>query len=442
MPQKPPITITHDGITDTLAGWQRRTGIPAETIRSRVNHQGWPVARALTEAVAAKFAKSNKKPTPAPKPCPPMKPHATGQGVVRWTVGGREHSRYMGQWGSDEAATAYRRFQMEWAASATPPTATSGRGLLVCELIERYLDHVERYYVQDGKPTSEQYGQRAAMRVLHALYHDSPARDFSPGNLRVCVQSMVEQGWARNTINQHTWRITRCFGWAAGQDIVPPDVPARLERVDRLQPGRTEAPDMPPVEAVLHADIETVIKHVEPRYPHRAAVLADLIRVHRLTGMRPGELCRMTPEAVDRRGRVWCYRLWVHKTTFRQIRKREAREIRIGPRAQAILGPRLDATPAGERVWRLPPRGPKGKRWTAITAGLYARYVRDVCEAAGVEPWHPHQLRHRKATDVQVLYECDDATAKAIGDTPEVARQVYAGRPEKAVAERIAWETG
>lgn len=29
------IMITHNNITDSIAGWSRRTGIPAETIRKR-----------------------------------------------------------------------------------------------------------------------------------------------------------------------------------------------------------------------------------------------------------------------------------------------------------------------------------------------------------------------------------------------------------------------
>ena len=41
--------ITAKGITDTVAGWSARTGIPAETIRSRVNHLKWTPERAITE---------------------------------------------------------------------------------------------------------------------------------------------------------------------------------------------------------------------------------------------------------------------------------------------------------------------------------------------------------------------------------------------------------
>lgn len=39
------------GISDSICGWARRTGIPHHVIRERINTMGWPVKRALTEPV-------------------------------------------------------------------------------------------------------------------------------------------------------------------------------------------------------------------------------------------------------------------------------------------------------------------------------------------------------------------------------------------------------
>lgn len=41
--------ITAFGITDTVAGWSKKTGIPAETIRSRINHLGWKPEDAVSK---------------------------------------------------------------------------------------------------------------------------------------------------------------------------------------------------------------------------------------------------------------------------------------------------------------------------------------------------------------------------------------------------------
>lgn len=42
--------ITHNGITDTVSGWSKRTGIKPTTIVMRLKRQ-WPAAKALTEGV-------------------------------------------------------------------------------------------------------------------------------------------------------------------------------------------------------------------------------------------------------------------------------------------------------------------------------------------------------------------------------------------------------
>lgn len=43
------LTLEHNGITDTTAGWSKRTGIKQTTINMRVTKYGWPVEKALTK---------------------------------------------------------------------------------------------------------------------------------------------------------------------------------------------------------------------------------------------------------------------------------------------------------------------------------------------------------------------------------------------------------
>src|SRR5581483_1362637 len=115
-------TITHAGITDSLAGWQARTRIPASTIKSRLD-AGWDVARALTTPPDRRFRKGGRHKAGAPRPCPTLREHASGQAYCRWSVGGKEQCRYFGVWGTAAATKAYRQFQVEWAAGVTPKPA-------------------------------------------------------------------------------------------------------------------------------------------------------------------------------------------------------------------------------------------------------------------------------------------------------------------------------
>lgn len=41
--------ITHNGITDTYAGWSERTGLNQSTISMRINKYEWPIEKALTK---------------------------------------------------------------------------------------------------------------------------------------------------------------------------------------------------------------------------------------------------------------------------------------------------------------------------------------------------------------------------------------------------------
>ncbi|HYH65210.1 MAG TPA: site-specific integrase, partial [Urbifossiella sp.] len=435
----PPRSISHDGETLTLAEWAKRTGIPVGTIRSRIDQQGWSVADALGTPVKAKFNPRRAEPIAPPKPCPPLKAHASsGQAYCRWMVHGKEHWRYFGEAGTKAAAEAYRRFQMEWAARGSPPPP-AGDTMFVCELAEQYLAHVDHYYRKDGKPTPERHHQRTAIGALVELYPDVPVAEFRATHLRTVVAALVKEGYARRTVNTHKWRITRCFSWGVGQDLVPPDVAARLEHVENLQRGRTEAPDYPRVESAPVADVEATIPHLHEQ-PNRRTVLEAMVRTHLLVGCRPHELCAMTADAIDTTGELWCFRYGLHKNLHRE-QAAAVKRIWIGARAQKVMRPYLDAAAAtGGPLWVLPPVG-KGKRTTRVSRGLYGMLVAAACERAGVKPWTPHQLRHTRATEVERVYESDAAAAAAIGDTPRVAAEVYVDQND-AVAKRIAKELG
>ncbi|VTR92919.1 catalytic phage domain protein : [Gemmata massiliana] len=105
------------------------------------------------------------------------------------------------------------------------------------------------------------------------------------------------------------------------------------------------------------------------------------------------------------------------------------------------MSPLLAVCGDEENVFRFPPWR-KGASWTPVSVVSYRGRIGDACEAAGVPIWTPNQLRHNRGTEVMDTYESDQATAAVLGNTPEVARQVYAHRAGESVAKRIAEETG
>lgn len=400
----PPRYLTHDGRTLTLNEWAEETGIPANTIRDRIDSRGWSVGDALSRPVAAKFRPGQRR-APGERPqCPPMRQHSSGQARVRWTVAGMEQTRYLGAWGSPEAAAAYARFAAEWAA-AGGVVESLGQGIHVGDLAAQWLAWGEREYVKDGRPTSEQHCCRSAARPLVELYGDTPADEFGPIQLKAVRAAMIERGWVRGSINLHCSRIVRMFRWGVSEGLIRAEVWQSLKAVPWLRAGRGHAKENPHREPVDPATVEATIPHL---HPTRRAMIGAMIRVQRLTGMRPGEVCSLRPEQVDRAADVWCYTPPGHKMQHLGTRKR----IWIGPRAQSELAPFLDAAAAGSRVF-------------PINVAGYGAAIAKAAKRAGVPHWTPHQLRHALATEVARQYASLETAAAAIGDTPATAARHY-----------------
>jgi integrase len=130
---------------------------------------------------------------------------------------------------------------------------------------------------------------------------------------------------SRGVINQRVGRIVRMCKWAVSEELVPETVHRALATVRGLEKGRTEARKGKPVLPVPEAFVEAALPHVPP--PVRA-----MIRLQRLAGMRPGEVCLMRPCDLDTGGGVWLYRPRRHKTEHRG----KDRVIALGPKAQEV----------------------------------------------------------------------------------------------------------
>jgi integrase len=177
----------------------------------------------------------------------------------------------------------------------------------VNELLVAYWDHVGSYYVKDGKPTSEPGTIRQALRPVRELYGDTPAREFGPLALKAVRRAMVERGWCRTFINRQVNRVKKMFAWAAGEELVPPAVYQALRTVDGLRKDRTVAREKPPVGPVADEVVERTLPLLSP-------TVAAMVRLQRLTGMRPQEVVLMRAVDIDRaEPACWVYRPARHK---------------------------------------------------------------------------------------------------------------------------------
>jgi integrase len=171
-----------------------------------------------------------------------------------------------------------------------------------------------------------------------------------------------------------------------------------------------------------------------------------MIEVQRLTGMRPGEVCRMRTCDLDTSGNVWVYTPADHKMLHRD----RERIVYIGPRAQAVLRPWLKTdlgaylfSPAEARAERYAAMrkmrktpvqpsqrdrrkvGAKRRPGEHYTTRTYHNAVMNACRKAGVPHWHPNQLRHNAATRLRKEFGLDVARV-ILGHSSPVVTEVYA----------------
>ena len=142
---------------------------------------------------------------------------------------------------------------------------------------------------------------------------------------------MIDADHSRKHINKNVERIRRMFKWAAAEELIPATIPQSLAMVAGLRQGRTKAREMAPVEPVDDAVVEATLPHMPP-------IVADMVRLQRLTGMRPAEVCMLRPCNLNRLADVWIYRPERHKTEHHG----KSRTILIGPKGQGVLKPYLE----------------------------------------------------------------------------------------------------
>ena len=259
------------------------------------------------------------------KSTPKYRKHkATGQAIV--VLDGK--TIYLGPHGTKTSKQEYDRLIGEWLANGRS-LPVEKEVLTITRLAADYWKFAQGYYVKDGKTTDELGCVKVALRHLKQLYGKTVVTEFGPLALMALQDHMIKQGNCRSYINFQIGRIKRAVRWGVSRQLVPVEIYQALQTVTGLRKGKTEARESKPVLPVDDGTIELTIKHL----PN--PVIADMIRIQRLTGCRPGELMTIRPRDVqrDKDNGVWLYYPESHKMQH----KDRHRVIVIGPQAQQLL---------------------------------------------------------------------------------------------------------
>ena len=423
------------------------------------------------------------------KSVPTYRKHSSGQ--ARVTINGRDY--LLGPWQSKVSIREYDRIIAEYLASGRSPSfGIAEDRYTIAMLIRDYLRFAKSYY---GTATTSEYHRiKLALRPLRDLYLNQCATEFGPVEFKAVRESMVESNLTRQGVNSRMKKIVRAVKWAASEGKIPAAVFETLRLIPSLKSGRTKAPDTDPVVPVDDAIVDQTLTELPP-------IVGDMVRVQRLLGCRPSEICNLTPASFDQTKDVWIATLHCHKT----MHHGHTRKIYVGPRAQAIIKPYLDRDAAdhlfqpceamarrreethklrttplscgnrpGKRNGGLAGSNSRKKPGNAYSTESYRRAIHNACDRAFPAPdplrqrrgesdaarwrrlsdaevtalkkwqsehrWSPNRLRHSRGTEIRKKYGLEAAQV-SLGHTKADTTQIYAERDEE-LGMRVAREDG
>jgi integrase len=396
------------------------------------------------------------------------------------TVSLNGHRIYLGPYGSPKSHREYQRILELWhsqrdtapppkdngesdkrLASVTPTTLRdkrlAGSPITINELALVFRRHAQEYYRKNDSVTREASLFDDVIRILRKHHATHFLDDFGPVALESLREKMIaDLGWSRKHINKQVGRLIRMFKWASAKELVDPKVPLALAALSGLKKGRCSAKESPGVGCVDDSVVTATISKL-PK------IVGDMVKLQRLMGARPSEVCNLRPCDLDRTGDVWIYTPAEHKTEHHE----KGRTIVIGPKAQQLLHPYLERTadsycfsPAesersrreaatqarttpdscGNRPGTNRIAKPKRKAQDRYSTDSYRRAIHRACEANSIAKWSPNRLRHTSATEIRRLFGLEAAQVVCGHESAEVT-QVYAER-DLELAKKVARELG
>jgi integrase len=296
------------------------------------------------------------------------------------------------------------------------------RGIALTELLELFL----RYNPKLAK--TSKYEVKQAFDILLGLFPDDQPKpdtgNFKVGYLLKLQNRLIELDYAQSQINRLFGLVKRVFTWA-GQPRFDLDTYDKLPAIissSFIADMQFFKPVTDGKENLPREDVEEQV--VSAVFPYLPQIMVDMLKMLLLTGMRPGELCKMKNGDLKKTkkefaqysklfdGVNWIYVLPEHKTKkFIGVKA-----IPLGLEEQEILGKYISDDPQ-TRVF-------KRANGKPITVAAMGRKLKSVIEKKNLEKFTLYQIRHTALTLVSL--DCGKDTARAVaGHTTEKMTDRY-----------------
>lgn len=356
---------------------------------------------------------------------------ASGQARVQF----RSVEYYLGPFGSPESRTELDRLLLLWrgdrvlSAPSMPP-AIRGATPTIMELTVRWFHSLRTDY-GDARRENKNYEQ--VLKALNRLFSSRMVADFDCLDLDTLRDALISGswlnheerarrekhgqalGWSRSVINRQMVRVRTMFKWAESKGLAPRGSSAHLATLPPLPRNSARVRTLPPKKPI---DWE----HAQKILPFVPAVVGAMLELQSLTGLRTSEVCRIRVEHIDNAmlEGVWVLAITQGKNDWRENWETEL--LPLGPEAQRVLQPWLEAAGAG--IVFKPSKARTAKEYDRNT---YAQAVRRGCDEAGVPRFAPYANRHGAKQPITREFGLDAARAtlrqRSLGTTAGYAQE-------------------
>lgn len=302
---------------------------------------------------------------PARQEIPPLRYHSTSGRYYVW------HSNKRHTMGRTKPEAEARHREFVRGLITGEPERPAG-GLLIVEALGRYR--------REAIPKMEPRLKHRATKAIDSIAMNFPALPVEFlrfAHLEQIVQQWCESPGKRGPLSANYIRallssIRQAWKWLALRDLVTAESCGKVTLA--VQSIKIPAQVIPPAVPVTAEQFQKTMAECD-------LVTRDMATIQLLTGMRTGELLRLSAAEIDRTKSVWVYTPKQHKNAWRG----KGRRIYLDSECQRILEPYLDASPC-----------------FPMSLYAYSKRIQRAAAKAGVPHWRPYLCRHARATEAAI----------------------------------------